>query len=113
MSSPSPNPPRPARESIGLRPTDARRGRRRRAAARRAVMRETERRTPVRAEMGGCNATDVLPDADLDVVARDRIAACFGFAGQKCMATQRIVVVGDPGPLVSRLRELLAGVALG
>jgi aldehyde dehydrogenase (NAD+) len=77
------------------------------------IVRAAERGTPVQAEMGGCNATVVLPDADLDLVARDLIAACFGFAGQKCTATQRIVVVGDPAPLVSRLRDLLDGVALG
>jgi aldehyde dehydrogenase (NAD+) len=63
---------------------------------------------PVQAEMGGCNATVVLPDADVDVVARDLVTSCFSFAGQKCTATQRVIVVGDPAPLVSRLRALMA-----
>jgi acyl-CoA reductase-like NAD-dependent aldehyde dehydrogenase len=83
------------------------------AAGQQVVSRAVSQGTPVQAEMGGCNATVVLPDADLDVVARDLIASCFGFAGQKCTATQRIVVVGDPSPLLKRLRELLDTVAVG
>jgi aldehyde dehydrogenase (NAD+) len=62
----------------------------------------TRRRVPVQAEMGGHNAAVVLPDADLGVVARVIAGAAMGFAGQKCTATRRVVVVG--GDL--RVREV-------
>jgi aldehyde dehydrogenase (NAD+) len=77
------------------------------------IGRGAARGIPVQAEMGGCNATVVLPDAELEVVARDLIAACFGFAGQKCTATQRIIVVGDSQALVGRLHELMAKLPVG
>lgn len=77
------------------------------------IKRGAERGIAVQAEMGGCNATVVLPDADLDVVARDLIVSCFSFAGQKCTATQRVIVVGDAGPLVKRVRELMSDLDAG
>ncbi|MHB1065051.1 MAG: aldehyde dehydrogenase family protein [Georgenia sp.] len=57
------------------------------AAARRAV--------PIQAEMGGQNAAIVLEDADIDATARAVAAAAMGFAGQKCTATRRAVIVGS------------------
>lgn len=77
------------------------------------ITRGAQRRIPVQAEMGGCNATVVLPDADLDAVARDLMVSCFSFAGQKCTATQRVIVVGDAGPLVKRLRTLIDDTDVG
>jgi acyl-CoA reductase-like NAD-dependent aldehyde dehydrogenase len=56
------------------------------AAARRGV--------PVQCEMGGQNPAVVLPDADLASAAAQIAAAAFGFAGQKCTATKRVVVLG-------------------
>ena len=52
------------------------------------------RGVPVQAEMGGQNAAIVLPDADAAVAASTIAGAAMGFAGQKCTATRRIVVVG-------------------
>lgn len=49
----------------------------------------------VQAEMGGQNAAIVLPDADAARAAGMIAGACMGFAGQKCTATRRIVVVGS------------------
>lgn len=57
------------------------------AAARRGV--------PVQCEMGGQNPAIVLPDADPARAAAQIAAAAFGFAGQKCTATKRVIVVGD------------------
>lgn len=54
----------------------------------------TARGIPVQAEMGGNNAAVVLPDADLEPTARQIVGAAMGFAGQKCTATRRIIVVG-------------------
>ena len=83
------------------------------ATGQQVVSRAVSRGIAVQAEMGGCNATVVLPDADVELVARDLMAACFGFAGQKCTATQRIVVVGDPGPLLAELRKRMDELPVG
>lgn len=45
------------------------------------------------AEMGGKNAAIVLADADLDRAAALVAAGAFRFAGQKCTATSRVIVV--------------------
>jgi alpha-ketoglutaric semialdehyde dehydrogenase len=50
---------------------------------------------PVQCEMGGQNPAVVLPDADVGAAAGQIAAAAFGFAGQKCTATKRVVVTGD------------------
>jgi aldehyde dehydrogenase (NAD+) len=50
---------------------------------------------PVQCEMGGQNAAVVLSDADLGAAAGQVAAAAFGFAGQKCTATKRVVVAGE------------------
>ncbi|WP_369138035.1 aldehyde dehydrogenase family protein [Modestobacter versicolor] len=54
----------------------------------------TRRGVPVQCEMGGQNPAVVLPDADLERAAGQIAAAAFGFAGQKCTATKRVVVLG-------------------
>jgi alpha-ketoglutaric semialdehyde dehydrogenase len=46
----------------------------------------------VQAEMGGQNATIVLDDADLARAATAIAYAAFGYAGQKCTATSRVIV---------------------
>jgi RHH-type proline utilization regulon transcriptional repressor/proline dehydrogenase/delta 1-pyrroline-5-carboxylate dehydrogenase len=45
------------------------------------------------AEMGGKNALVVDSDADLDVAVPAAVASAFGYAGQRCSAASRIVVV--------------------
>jgi aldehyde dehydrogenase (NAD+) len=55
----------------------------------------TRRGVAVQAEMGGQNAAIVLPDADAAATAAMVASAAMGFAGQKCTATRRVVVVGD------------------
>lgn len=61
------------------------------------------RGVPVQAEMGGQNPAIVLPDADVEAVAAQVAAAAFGFAGQKCTATKRVIVVGDAGRFAEAL----------
>lgn len=102
------------------------------AAGAEAALLCARRAIPLQAELGGNNAAIVLADADLEAAARALAAAAFGFAGQRCTATRRIVVakavherfaamlvaaaeklrVGDPrdpasqvGPLLSPLRR--------
>ncbi|HEU4675355.1 MAG TPA: aldehyde dehydrogenase family protein [Motilibacteraceae bacterium] len=73
----------------------------------------TGRGVPVQAEMGGQNPAVVLPDADLEAAAAQIAGAAMGYAGQKCTATKRVVVVGDPAPfrdaLVAAVEQLAVG----
>jgi aldehyde dehydrogenase (NAD+) len=55
------------------------------------------------AEMGGQNASIILPDADLASAASMVAGAAMGYAGQKCTATSRVIVVGDPAPFTGAL----------
>jgi acyl-CoA reductase-like NAD-dependent aldehyde dehydrogenase len=60
----------------------------------------------VQAEMGGQNPSIVLADADLDRAAAAIAYAAMGYAGQKCTATSRVIVVDD---VFDRFREALVG----
>jgi aldehyde dehydrogenase (NAD+) len=53
-----------------------------------------ERNIRYQTEMGGKNAVVVLPDADLERAAALTAAGAMRFAGQKCTATSRAIVVG-------------------
>lgn len=56
------------------------------------------------AELGGKNAIIVDSDADLDDALRGILSSTFGFAGQKCSACSRLIVVGELyEPLLQRL----------
>jgi RHH-type proline utilization regulon transcriptional repressor/proline dehydrogenase/delta 1-pyrroline-5-carboxylate dehydrogenase len=46
------------------------------------------------AEMGGKNAVIVDEDADLDEAVQGVLTSAFGYAGQKCSACSRVIVVG-------------------
>lgn len=63
----------------------------------------TMRGIPVQAEMGGHNAAIVLPDADPASTAAMITSAAMGFAGQKCTATRRVIVVGEQPDFVEAL----------
>jgi RHH-type proline utilization regulon transcriptional repressor/proline dehydrogenase/delta 1-pyrroline-5-carboxylate dehydrogenase len=56
------------------------------------------------AEMGGKNAIIVDSDADLDKAVTAIVKSAFGFAGQKCSACSRLIVVE---PIYDRLMERL------
>lgn len=47
------------------------------------------------AELGGKNAIIIDQDADLDEAVKGAAYSAFGFAGQKCSACSRVIVVGD------------------
>lgn len=66
------------------------------------------------AEMGGKNAVIVDSDADLDEAIKGVVAAAFGFAGQKCTAASRCIVV-EPlyERFLERLVENVRGASLG
>src|SRR5215217_1393796 len=73
----------------------------------------TERGIPSQAEMGGLNASIVLADADPERAAGVVAGAAMGYAGQKCTATSRAIVVGDPAPFTEALVSAVQGLAVG
>jgi acyl-CoA reductase-like NAD-dependent aldehyde dehydrogenase len=72
-----------------------------------------ERGIPVQCEMGGQNASVVLPDADLETAARVIAGAAMGYAGQKCTATSRVIVVGDADGFAERLVAAVEALGTG
>jgi aldehyde dehydrogenase (NAD+) len=83
------------------------------AVGRRVAVAATERGIPSQAEMGGLNASIVLPDADPGRAATVIAGAAMGYAGQKCTATSRAIVVGDPAPFTEALVAAVQGLAVG
>jgi alpha-ketoglutaric semialdehyde dehydrogenase len=73
----------------------------------------TEQGIPSQAEMGGLNASIVLPDADPERAAGVVAGATMGYAGQKCTATSRAIVVGDPAPFTEALVAAVQGLPVG
>lgn len=73
----------------------------------------SERNVRFQAEMGGKNAVVMLPDADLETAASVIAAGAYAQAGQRCTATSRVIVVGDPArvseALINRAREIRVG----
>jgi len=69
---------------------------------------------PLQAELGGNNAAIVLADCDVAAEARGLALAAFGFAGQRCTATRRIIVERSLVPrfteaLVAAVQRLVVG----
>jgi RHH-type proline utilization regulon transcriptional repressor/proline dehydrogenase/delta 1-pyrroline-5-carboxylate dehydrogenase len=66
------------------------------------------------AEMGGKNAFIVDADADLDVAVPAAVTSAFGFAGQRCSAASRVVVVGNvAGGFLERFVESTRALRIG
>jgi len=66
--------------------------------------RMARRGAPAQAEMGGQNAAVVLADADLDRAADAIVSGAMGYAGQKCTATRRVVLLDE---VADRMEEKL------
>lgn len=83
------------------------------AVGRQVVLAAAGRGVEVQAEMGGQNACIVLPDADTEACASMVAQAIAGYAGQKCTATKRVIVVGDGqdfrDALVAAMETLVLG----
>ena len=66
------------------------------------------------AEMGGKNAIIVDDDADLDEAVQGILASTFGYAGQKCSACSRVIVVGRAyARVVERVVEAARTIPVG
>jgi acyl-CoA reductase-like NAD-dependent aldehyde dehydrogenase/nicotinamidase-related amidase len=69
---------------------------------------------PLQAELGGNNAAIVLADADLEAEADALARAAYGFAGQRCTAIRRLIVVRPVlGELVAAFARAAAALSLG
>lgn len=65
-------------------------------------------------EMGGKNAIIVDDDADLDEAVKGVIYSAFGYAGQKCSASSRVVVVKEVyDRFIERLVEAAKSIKVG
>ncbi len=65
-------------------------------------------------EMGGKNAIVIDEDADLDEAVVGVIASAFAFAGQKCSACSRVIVVGQAyAPFRERLAAAVESLVVG
>ncbi|HEX7094317.1 MAG TPA: aldehyde dehydrogenase family protein, partial [Acidimicrobiales bacterium] len=80
-----------------------------------AVHREGQRHVKrVVAEMGGKNPIVVDADADLDQAVEGVVRSAFGFAGQKCSAASRLVVLDAVyDELVPRVIDAARGLRVG
>ena len=66
------------------------------------------------AEMGGKNAIIIDEDADLDQAVSGVLTSAFGYAGQKCSACSRLIIVGSAyEETVARLKNAVESLAVG
>lgn len=66
------------------------------------------------AEMGGKNAIVVDEDADLDEAIKGVLQSAFGFAGQKCSACSRAIIVGTAyDTFIERLKNAAGDLIVG
>lgn len=66
------------------------------------------------AEMGGKNAILIDDDADLDEAVVGVLSSAFGYAGQKCSACSRVIVLeGVYDVFLARLTEAAGALAIG
>ena len=66
------------------------------------------------AEMGGKNAIIVDADADLDEAIKAVRQSAFGYAGQKCSACSRVILVGDVhDPFLKRFAQAVTDIISG
>jgi alpha-ketoglutaric semialdehyde dehydrogenase len=83
------------------------------AVGRSVAVAAAQRGIPAQAEMGGQNPAVILPDADLEQAARIIAQAAMGYAGQKCTATSRVIVVGDAAAAAEALAAAVRRLPVG
>ncbi len=66
------------------------------------------------AELGGKNAVIIDEDADLDEAIGGSVVSAFGYAGQKCSACSRLIIVGSAyDEAVERLKNAVESLVVG
>ena len=84
------------------------------AVGRQVIAEAGDRCIPVQAELGGSNAAIIDTSADFDAAAADLATAMFSFAGQRCTAIRRLVVLDDvDDAFVERLTAAVAALEVG
>lgn len=63
--------------------------------------------------MGAKNHAIIMPDADKEDTINAMIGACFGSAGQRCMAISVSVMVGDSQKWIPEIVERTKGLTIG
>jgi len=63
--------------------------------------------------MGAKNHAIILPDCDKEDAMNGVIGACFGSAGQRCMAISVVVLVGDSADLIPEIVAKTAKLSIG
>ena len=63
--------------------------------------------------MGAKNHAIVCPDADKEDTINALIGACFGSAGQRCMAISVVVLVGDADSWIPEIVEKTKKLTIG
>ena len=72
-------------------------------AGRAVIASATAANIAVQAEMGGHNASVVFPDVDVRRAAQLIAEAAMEYAGQKCTATRRVIIVGESAPFTDAI----------
>ncbi len=83
------------------------------AVGRSVAVAAAARGVPVQCEMGGQNAAIVFDDADPDRTAATLAGAAMGYAGQKCTATRRVIVVGPDTGFVDAFAAAVSALGAG
>jgi malonate-semialdehyde dehydrogenase (acetylating) / methylmalonate-semialdehyde dehydrogenase len=64
--------------------------------------------------MGGAkNHLIVVPDADVNLTAKNVVASAMGAAGQRCMAASVLLMVGDSQPILDKIVEEAKAIRTG
>lgn len=69
---------------------------------------------PILCELGGKDAALVLPDADLDLSAKEIVAGAFSYSGQRCTAIKRVLVTSENADmLTNKLQKIVKELSVG
>jgi acyl-CoA reductase-like NAD-dependent aldehyde dehydrogenase len=80
----------------------------------RAIQREIGGRgVKVQLELGGKNPVIVMEDADIELAVRETVRGAMLSTGQRCTATSRAIVVGDPERFTEALLPAVAALRVG
>lgn len=69
---------------------------------------------PLLMELGGKDAAIVLPDADLEITAKNIVSGAFSYSGQRCTAVKRVLVLEEiADQLVEKILDQMKQLTVG